>query len=546
MRLNFKLTMVLLALAAMTACKQKPASTSEKTSVQMKLDEYARFELTADMSQLSEKEKQMIPLLIDVADIMDGLFWKQSYGDKEALLSSIADSATREFVKINYGPWERLNGNISFVEGIGEKPAGARFYPVDMTKEEFEKLDNADKTGLYTILTRNANGGLEVVPYSVAYKEELGKAAHLIRKAAELAEEPRLKKYLELRADALLSNDYYASDFAWMEMKDNGIDFVVGPIENYEDALYGYKAAFESFVLVKDKEWTARVGHYASLLPQLQKSLPVPDKYKKETPGSDSDLGVYEAIFYAGDCNSGSKTIAINLPNDPKIHVEKGSRKLQLKNVMRAKFEKILVPIAELLVNPEQRKHIKFDAFFENVMFHETGHGLGVTRTLDGKLTTREALKEAYSSIEEGKADILGLYLVNQLNEMGELKDKDMMDNYVTFMAGIFRSVRFGASSAHGKANMITFYYFMEHGAISYDAANGYYTVNYEKMKQAVSDLSGLILTMQGDGNYDAAVKLIAEKGTVGEGLQKDLDRIGSAGIPRDIVFAQGKGILGY
>lgn len=536
---------MLLALAAITACKQKPVADAEKTSVQMKLDEYARFELKADMSQLSEREKMMIPLLIDVADIMDNLFWKQSYGDKDALLSSVSDSATREFIKINYGPWERLNGNISFVDGIGEKPAGAQFYPGDMTREEFEKLDNPDKASLYTILTRNQNGGLDVVPYSIAYKNELEKAAHLIRKAAELAEEPRLKKYLELRAEALLNNDYYASDFAWMEMKDNGIDFVVGPIENYEDALFGYKAAFESFVLVKDKEWTARVGHYASLLPQLQKSLPVPDEYKKETPGSDSDLGVYEAIYYAGDCNSGSKTIAINLPNDPKIHVEKGSRKLQLKNVMRAKFEKILVPIADLLVSPEQRKHIKFDAFFENVMFHETGHGLGITRTLDGKQTTREALKEAYSSIEEGKADILGLYLVNQLNEMGELKDKDMMDNYVTFMAGIFRSVRFGASSAHGKANMITFYYFMDRGAISYDDAKGYYSVNYDKMKQAVSDLSGLILTMQGDGNYDAAVKLIAEKGTVGEGLQKDLDRIGSAGIPRDIVFIQGKSVLG-
>lgn len=545
MRLKSKFAMTLFALATLVACNQKNANHESKSLMQAKVDEYARFELSADLSALTEKERAMLPLLIDAAEIMDNLFWKQSYGDKDALLASITDTAIRNFVLINYGPWERLNGNEPFVEGVGPKPLGAQFYPVDMTKEEFEALNHPDKASLYTMIQRNAEGKLEVIPYSVAFKPELEKASQLIRKAAELAEDAKLKTYLELRADALLSNDYYPSDFAWMEMKDNGIDFVVGPIENYEDALYGYKAAFESFVLVKDKEWSSRVIHYASLLPQLQKSLPVPEEYKKEMPGSDSDLGVYEAVFYAGDCNSGSKTIAINLPNDPKIHVEKGSRKLQLKNVMRAKFEKILLPISELVIVPEQRKHVKFDAFFENVMFHETGHGLGVTRTLDGKLTIREALKEAYSSIEEAKADILGVYLVGQLNEMGELKDKDMMDNYVTFVAGIFRSVRFGASSAHGKANMMTFYYFLDHGAVSYDAATGYYTVNHDNMKKAVSDLAGMILTMQGDGNYDAAVKLIAEKGNVNEALQKDLDKIGSAGIPRDIVFDQGKGVLG-
>lgn len=545
MRLKSKFAMTLFALATLVACNQKNANHETKSLMQAKVDEYARFELSADLSALTEKERAMLPLLIDAAEIMDNLFWKQSYGDKDALLASITDTAIRNFVLINYGPWERLNGNEPFVEGVGPKPLGAQFYPIDMTKEEFEALNHPDKASLYTMIQRNAEGKLEVIPYSVAFKPELEKASQLIRKAAELAEDAKLKTYLELRADALLSNDYYPSDFAWMEMKDNGIDFVVGPIENYEDALYGYKAAFESFVLVKDKEWSSRVIHYASLLPQLQKSLPVPEEYKKEMPGSDSDLGVYEAVFYAGDCNSGSKTIAINLPNDPKIHVEKGSRKLQLKNVMRAKFEKILLPISELVIVPEQRKHVKFDAFFENVMFHETGHGLGVTRTLDGKLTIREALKEAYSSIEEAKADILGVYLVGQLNEMGELKDKDMMDNYVTFVAGIFRSVRFGASSAHGKANMMTFYYFLDHGAVSYDAATGYYTVNHDNMKKAVSDLAGMILTMQGDGNYDAAVKLIAEKGNVNEALQKDLDKIGSAGIPRDIVFDQGKGVLG-
>lgn len=538
--LSFSLPVIIL----LSGCKI--SQKEELTTIQKKVNEFVEVELTSDLiAELSEKERQMLPYLFDAADIMDKLFWKQAYGDKSELLDTITDEATRAFVLINYGPWERLNNNRPFIEGAGEKPAGASFYPPDMTREEFEALDAPDKTSLYTLIRRDENGNLITVPYHEAYRPELEKAAELIRKAAGLAEDEGLKKYLELRSEALLTDDYYPSDLAWMDMKTNNIDFVVGPIENYEDGLFNYKAAYESFILVKDNEWSRKLEKFSALLPELQTTLPVPPEYKSEVPGSSSDLGVYDAIYYAGDCNAGSKTIAINLPNDERVQAEKGSRKLQLKNAMRYKFEKIMVPIADLLIEEDQRKHITFDAFFENTMFHEVGHGLGINNTITGKGTVREALKEQYSAIEEGKADILGLFLVTRLAEMGELGEKDLMDNYVTFMAGIFRSVRFGASSAHGKANMIRFNYFLEKEAFSRDETTGTYRVDFDKMTEAMNELASEILTIQGDGNYEAARQMVEEKGMIGDMLRADLQRIAAAGIPRDIRFRQGKEVAG-
>jgi hypothetical protein len=539
-----KTLMALVLMAGLVACNQTSNNQKQQDAMKAKVEEYAVVKLTTDLSQLSEKEKQMLPLLFEAARIMDDLFWKQAYGDKEQLLKGL-DEYTRRFAEINYGPWERLNNMEPFIEGVGPKPLGANFYPTDMTKEEFEALADPAKTSLYTVIRRDANGKLKVVPYSEEYKDELTKASALLLQAAALAEDEGLKKYLTTRSKALLSNDYFESDLAWMDMKNNKIDFVIGPIENYEDRLFGYKAAFESFILVKDMEWTQKLAHIAELLPKLQHSLPVPDTYKAEKPASSSDLGAYDAIYYAGDCNAGSKTIAINLPNDPEVQKQKGSRRLQLKNSMKAKFDKILLPIANMVIDPAQVKYVSFDAFFENVMFHEIAHGLGVHRTINGKGDVREALKDSYSALEEAKADITGLYLVTQMHKMGEIKDKDLMQNYVTFLAGIFRSVRFGASSAHGKSNMIQFNYFLENGAFNYDKATGLYSVNLEKMKKAVADLSGLIIKIQGDGDYQKANELIASKGAMPEQLTTALDRVAKAGIPRDIVFEQGPEVLG-
>jgi hypothetical protein len=546
--MNRKAVLFILSVLLMLggACKKTvpPGSNATTDSLMVKLNDFSVFRLTADTSRLTEKEKQMIPLLIEAARLMDDIFWMEAWGDKNTLLDSLKSDSEKKLAMIHYGPWERLNNNRPFLPGYGPKPPGANFYPADMTADEFNALSLPEKTSLYTLIRRDGAGNLVVIPYHEAFNEQVTKASGLIRQASELADDPGLKKYLRLRAEALLSDEYYKSDIAWMEMKTNTLDFVVGPIETYEDQLYGYKAAHEAYVLVKDKNWTSRLSHYAALLPKLQQSLPVDAKYKKEMPGSESDLGAYDVIYYAGDCNAGSKTIAINLPNDEKVQLAKGSRRLQLKNSMQAKFDRILMPIAQQLIEEDQISRVTFDAFFSHTMFHEVAHGLGTIRnTVTGKGTAREALKEKYTTLEEGKADILGLYLVDRLNEMGEL-DADLMDEYTTFLASIFRSIRFGASSAHGKANLMFFNYFKEKGAFAV-SDSGKFTVNPDAMKGAINSLSNLIITIQGDGDYGKASAIISQYGVMDETLKAALKKVEEKDIPVDIVFEQGTEVLG-
>jgi len=540
--------------AGLVACQPKsateapaPAATAPvaPTGIAAKVASYAEVPLTADLSGLADGDRQAIVLLLQAGEVMDALFWKQVVGDKDALLSKITDPATRRFAEINYGPWDRLDGDKPFVEGTGARPPGAMFYPADMTKAEFDAADLPGKDSLYTLVQRDAAGKLVVVPYHEAYKSELEKAADLLRQAAKVATDASFRQYLELRAQALVSDDYQPSDMAWMDMKTSPIDVVIGPIESYQDALYGTKAAYEAFVLVKDKAWSERLAKFAQHLPALQRELPVEAKYKAERPGTDADLNAYDAIYYGGDANAGAKTIAINLPNDEQVQLAKGSRRLQLKNAMRAKFDAILLPIADELIAEDQRARITFDAFFENVMFHEVAHGLGIKNTLDGKGTVRQALTDLASGYEEGKADILGLYMIGKLGEMGELDAKNLDDNYVTFLAGIFRSVRFGASSAHGQANMAAFNFLQAQGAFTRDAASGRYRVDFAKMHKAVDALSAKILTLQGDGDHAGARAFLDQYGKVGPQLQGDLDRIAKKNIPVDIVFKQGRSVLG-
>jgi hypothetical protein len=538
---------LLLLLAVLLSCGRSSADpTTMRPDLKQRLAKYTTFRLETDLAALTDNERKMLPLLIDAARVMDQLFWRQSYGEPATLIQGASSADARRFVEINYGPWDRLAGNEPFLDGVGPKPAGANFYPADMTKQEFETAA-AESPGraealksLYTLVRRDASGGLTTIPYHEAFAADLQAAAAKLREAAQFADDPGLKRYLELRAEALATDDYQPSDIAWLDMKNNTVDIVIGPIETYEDQLFGYKAAFEAYVLVKDQEWSRRLAKYTTLLGELQKKLPVADKYKQETPGSESDLNAYDAIYYAGDCNAGSKTIAINLPNDEQVQLKKGTRRLQLKNSMRAKFDKILTPIAGVLIAEDQRRHVSFDAFFANTMFHEVAHGLGIKNTLSGNGTVREALRDKASAIEEGKADILGLYMVTSLKERGELDDADLMDNYVTFLAGIFRSIRFGTSSAHGNANLLRFNFFEQAGAFSRDPESGVYRVEFEKMQQAVNALSENILRLQGDGDYEAVVGFIDTYGTLGGTLQQDLDRLGQAGIPVDVVFEQG------
>lgn len=524
--------------------EKKEIMSENESPDKVRVEIYKSVKLSTDLSIVSEKEKQMIPLMIEASQIMDELFWYEAYGKKDSLLSAISDPDTKSFVHINYGPWDRLADNEPFMEGIGQKPEGANFYPSDMTKEEFEAADLEGKTSLYTFIRRDEEGNLIVVPYKDMFSQQVQRASDLLLECAELAEDEGLKIYLTLRAEALLTDEYQPSDMAWMDMKTNGLDFVVGPIENYEDKLYNYKAAHEAYVLVKDKSWSERLAKYAAYLPELQEGLPVADEYKAERPGTDADLNAYDVVYYAGDCNAGSKTIAINLPNDEEVQLTKGSRRLQLKNAMQAKFDHILMPISEVLIHPDQRKHITFDAFFGNTMFHEVAHGLGIKNTINGKGTVRSTLKEHYSALEEGKADVLGLYMISQLHEKGEIHGS-LEDYYVTFMASIFRSVRFGAASSHGKANMIRFNFFNEYGAFAKDEATDTYKVDFDKLREAMNALSEKILTLQGNGDYDGVAQLVDDKGKIGEVLQAELDRLSEQNIPVDIVFEQGVDILG-
>ncbi len=538
----------LVSVALVSCGVDKPAETTAEalTTVEPRPEIYAEFTLTADLSYYTDNQLKMIGLLIEASQIMDDLFWKQAYGDDyEAWLASIGVDDTRRFADQNYGPWDRLNNNMPFIEGVGAKSPGANFYPADMTKEEFDAAYLPGKNGQYSLIRRNDAGELVVIPYHVAYADELKATASLLRQAADLAESSDFGNYLKLRAVALISDEFQLSDMYWMDVKDNEIDVVIGPIESYEDGLFGYRTSYESYVLLKDLEWSAELARFATFLPELQENLPVPEEYKQESPGSDSDLNAYDVIYYAGASNAGGKTIAINLPNDEEVQLQKGTRRLQLKNSMRAKYEMILNPIADVLVDDSQRHHVSFDAFFANTMFHEVAHGLGVKNTITGQGTVREALLEIASSMEEGKADILGLYMITELHAAGELGEVELEDYYVTFMASVFRSIRFGATEAHGVANMVRFNYFMEHEAFLRDVETGKYRIDFDRMQDAISGLSRLLLTLQGDGDYEGALELTNTDGVIGKQLQADLDRLTQANIPVDITFNQGLAELG-
>jgi hypothetical protein len=541
---------LLFALAFFISCNnnsdtREPANDSVATTdyIGKNLAGYATVRLTTDLNHLNDSDKKVIPLLIEAAKIMDTLFWLQTYGNPDSLLKATTDEKARQFIMVNYGPWDRLNNDTPFLSGVGPKPPGANFYPHDMTKEELEKSNVKDKMGQYSVIRRDSAGKLFSLSYHIVYKDYLERAANYLKQAARITTNPEFQQFLRLRANALTTDNFDPSDIAWMDMKTNPIDIIIGPIENYEDGLYNTRNAYESYILIKDTAWSRRLSKYVAMLPELQKGLPVDPKYKNESPGSSSQLAAFDVIYYAGHGNSGGKTIAVNLPNSEILQKSKGTRRSQLKNAMRAKFDKIMMPIAQELIDPSQLGQVQFDAFFSNVMFHEVAHGLGIKNTVDGKSTVRLALQEQGSWLEEAKADILGLYMVSKLVEKGELPGP--IENYfTTFMAGILRSVRFGAGEAHGKANMLCFNFFQEKGAFE-KTSGGHYKVNYDKLRMAMNELSNVILTLQGNGDKAGVASLQQQKAIVNPDLQKDLDRLQQKGIPVDVVFEQGTSVLG-
>ncbi len=580
--------------------------------IQDRLDSYKKVRLTTDTNKLSESEKKCLYHLIKAAEQADLIFWQQAYMEKDQALKKVKDSVLRSFLEINYGPWDRLNNNQPFVQGIGEKPKGANFYPEDFDPSVVGEMEAVRILNPYTVVNRvfqvsegnpppmpenndpnsgqmpkmmemfplnsttHSNTFAEIENYSQHYQKNLGelqKQMELAAKAIE-GEDQKLAEYLRMRGMALLGDQLIESDIAWLQL-DAHLDIIIGPIENYEDKLTGQKTAFEAYVLVRDKEWGEKLKQYLVWLPKLQAELPVEKEYKPvlgptepekdengelieepemplDIPGfpplikpkePQSQLAVFDAVYYGGDCNAGSKTIAVNLPNDEVIQQYWGTRRSQLKNTMKAKFDEIVMPISKEIIHKSQRKNIHFDAFFNNVMFHEVAHGLGVKNSVkDPNKTVREALGPDYSAIEECKADVLGLYMVTSLNEAGVLQG-NIDDFYITFVASVYRSVRFGASSAHGRANMITFNTLMNSGCL--ERTKKGLIVKVPEMKIAIRNLAAELLHLQGDGNLEGVKKMLAERGGIDESLQTELNQIQKNKIPVDIVFEQGTSVLG-
>jgi hypothetical protein len=524
-------------------CKERVNSDNDNQVIQKKIDEYAIVTLESDISDLKENERQIIKLLIEASEIIDSIFWYENMGFLNPDIIHFPNEISKKLFDLNFGPWNRLDGNKPFLDNIESKPIGAFFYPPDITIEEFENFTDSFKLHPYNFIRRDSVGNLKIVPYHVELKDLVEKISEKLISASELTENMEFANYLKLRAEALTTDNYYVSDTTWLSMKNNTIDIVIGPVDIYEDKFYNIKAEHQAFVLIKDIEWSKRMEKYTLWLPFLQKALPVPEEYRSEEPGANSDINVYEVIFIAGSAKSGGATISQILPLEAKTQAEKGTRNLQFKNIIIAKFEAIVYPLSQIAFDKEQRTQINSDAFFSNVLFTEMAKSLGIKNTLNNKGLVRDALKDHYTVTEILKGYILTLFFAEKLYDVGEIQN-DLSNNYITFVANILRVVRLGASSDYAKANLICFNYLVEVEAIKFNE-NNTITVDYEKMRTAVEELSRKIIVMEGDGNYTVALDFIKKYITISQDLQKLLDKIDKEDIPKDIAFEQGIKELG-
>lgn len=534
--------------------RPRPRRVSMKTVPNLKerLAAFAPTKLDYDDALVTSELKPVLKKLIAAAEVMDELFFVQAWAQNPAYRAKLAKAAKKDpalgdalaYYDVMYGPWDRREHHAPFVGSV-KRPPGAGFYPEDMTKEELQehlKKHPKDKdafTGYFTVIRRKADRSLEAVPYSVFYKEKLTQAAKLLVEAADASKDARLQKYLRSRAAAFESNEYRQSDMDWMDLGDGAIEVVIGPYEVYEDTLFGYKAAFEAFVTLRDPKYSDRLAKIVPQIPFLQASLPMKAEDKKLQRGKKVPISVVVELFTAGDTRSGVQTLAFNLPNDEEVRKQKGYKLVLLKNVAEAKFEKILLPIAKKMMAPEQIPLVTFDAFFTNTLTHESAHGLGpgiITVMQDGKpvkIDVNKALKDLYSTIEEAKADIVGLYTAPLLIEKGALPKSLAKQVYASYLAGFFRSVRFGASEAHGRANLISFNYLREKGGILFDPASKQYRVDFGKIAEAVKALAADLLELEARGDYAKAKAFIDKYGTMSAEMAEALKRLGD--VPVDI-----------
>lgn len=506
---------------------------------------YMPTKISADLSHLTENQKKVIELLVKAGKEADEIFWMQNTPDAISVRDSLKALNTPEskvyldYVKINYGPYDVLHGDERFVgDGASIRPDGGNFYPTDMSKEEFENYvathpDQAESfKSLYTIIRRK-DSILEAIPYHIAYADKVKKIAGYLEEAAKYTENPSLKNYLQLRAEAILTDDYFESDMAWVDLANNDIDVVIGPIESYSDGLFGYKTAYETFVMVKDKKATEELEMFENNIDNFEARLPYDKKYIRKTAGKDTKLQVVNIVYFGGNCQQGSKTIAASLPNDPRVHKEKGAKKSMFKNMMEAKFEHIVKPIGNIMLAPELRKYIDKEAFTSFVTLHEVSHTLG-RGYVYGKtgVTVASMLKERYSALEECKADILGMWNIHIMHDMGLIDDAKLQKAKATYVAGLYRSIRFGVDRAHGKGNLIQLNYLTDKGAII-NNEDGTLGINDETFFKVVGELAGKILTIQAEGDYEAAGNLFKDYANMSERVKTNIERLKD--IPRDL-----------
>jgi hypothetical protein len=532
--------------AASVAVGAQNSAAPNVDQLKAKTARFAAVDLSADITKLPANERQALARLVDAAKVMDTLFLRQVWaGNETMLLSLLQDTselgrARQHYFLLNKGPWSRLDHDEPFVPGAPAKPAQANFYPADATKEQVEEwistLSGAQRTfatGFYTTIRRNAEGKFIAVPYSFEYQGELAHAAALLREAAALTNQPTLKAFLEKRAQAFITNDYYDSDVAWMEL-DATIEPTIGPYEVYEDEWFNYKAAFEAFITVRDDEETNKLARFGAELQEIENNLPIDPKYRNPRLGGLAPIRVVNVVFSSGDGNRGIQTAAFNLPNDERITTEKGAKRVMLKNTQDAKFEKVLVPISKVALAAKDQGTVDFDAFFTQILMHELMHGLGPHNIVVGErpTTVRQELKETYSTIEEAKADISGLFALQFLVDRGTLDKKFEQTMYTTYLASMFRSIRFGVNEAHGRGVAIQMNYFLDNGGVT-AAPDGTFAVNPARIKQNIIDLTRELMTMEAVGGYVDARQMIAKMAVVRPSVQRVLDRL--VNVPVDI-----------
>src|SRR5262252_3441785 len=535
--------MVAALVAAIVHAQESAVPDTQK--LQQMAARFAPTDITADLSKLSDADRRVLGKLVEASKIIDALFLRQVWSGNNELLMQLARDespagrARLHYFLINKGPWSRLDHNASFIPGVPPKPAGASYYPETASKADLERWiqslpeqDRARATGFFTVV-RRAGGGFTLVPYNIEYQGELARAAALLRDAAQIATEPTLKNFLTKRADAFLSNDYYDSDVAWMELK-GVIEPTIGPYEVYEDELFNYKAAFESYVTILDETESVKLRKFGGELQDIEDHLPIDPKYRNPKLGALAPIVVVNEIYAAGDGNRAVQTAAFNLPNDERVVREKGAKRVMLKNVQDAKFARTLQPISKIVLGAADQPKLSFEAFFTHIVVHELMHGLGPhSINVNGKPTTvRQQLKETYSALEEAKADISGLFGVQHMIDKGVLPKAMEQSLYTTFLASAFRSIRFGVGEAHGKGIAIQLNYLLDQRAVTIEG-NGTFAVNPDRIKEGVAGLTREIMTIQAEGDYEKAKSLGERLGIVRPRVQQALDKLQS--IPVDI-----------